>query len=97
MDSSNNNSSILRPSNVNSPSLIDLTESSHSNFSSKSSSLDTNALTSEKVKNLLLCQKYKYQIMKNPSPSSAEWWRSFGFPAQLNQNNQLVRTNLRFY
>jgi hypothetical protein len=56
------------------------------NSSSKSNSFD-----SEKLKFLLKYEKDKYQIIKNESSSAAGWWRAFGYPAQLDENNKLNR------
>lgn len=72
-------------------SLIDLTEASSSNVSSISLSFDINSFNSQKIKHLLLNQKEKFKIIKNESPSPAEWWRCFGFPARLNENNKLEK------
>jgi len=35
---------------------------------------------SEKIKNLLLYEKSRYQIIKSNTSSSAPWWRAFGYP-----------------
>ncbi|CAF5014171.1 unnamed protein product [Rotaria sp. Silwood1] len=36
-------------------------------------------------------EKFKYKIIENPCPSKALWWRAFGFPARLNEDNQWER------
>ncbi len=50
-----------------------------------------NSFNSEKIKNLLTYEKSRYQIIKPSSSSSDSWWRAFGYPARLNENNQLER------
>jgi len=52
-----------------------------------------NSLDSKKIKNLLLYEKSKYQIIKADGSSSASWWRAFGYPARLNEDNELERIN----
>ncbi len=51
------------------------------------------SFSSEKIKYLLLYEKTKYKIIKNDHPSNACWWRAFGYPAQLNINNEFKRIN----
>ncbi|CAF5094313.1 unnamed protein product [Rotaria sp. Silwood1] len=92
MNSEENSSSLLRP-NFDSTSSISFSEASSSNISSNSSSISTNSFDSKKIKRVLLNQPQKFKIIENESPSHAEWWRSFGFPAQLNENNKLERIN----
>ena len=46
---------------------------------------------SEKITNLLLHEKARYKIIKLDSYSSTSRWRTFGYPAKLNENNELER------
>ena len=76
-------------------SSIDRTSFSHSSSSTNDSSSITLQsscdviYTAEKIKNLLLYQKQKYQIVKNSSSTTAQWWRAFGYPSQMDENNIL--------
>lgn len=75
-------------------SSLDQTACSHSSISmddssSVTSSSDDALFSADKIKNLLLYQKQKYQILKNDSATSARWWRCFGFPSRLGENNVL--------
>ncbi|CAF1491119.1 unnamed protein product, partial [Rotaria sordida] len=90
MNSKENSSSLLEP-NFDSTSSLDVTEASNSNISSNSSSINTNSFDCRKIKYLLLNQQQKFKIIENESRSHAEWWRSFGFPAQLNENKKFER------
>lgn len=44
---------------------------------------------SEQIKTLLIDQKHKYQVIKTESSTKAPWWRAFGFPARLDEDNTL--------
>jgi hypothetical protein len=85
---------------MDSPILIESHSINRHNQSHSSSSInDSSSITlqspsntiynSEKIKNLLLNQKHKYQILKNESSTDAQWWRAFGFPSQVDDNNVL--------
>jgi hypothetical protein len=53
------------------------------------SSSDEIHLNSDKVKFLLQSEEKKYFVIKNQSSTAlSSWWKTFGFPAQLNENNQ---------
>ena len=47
------------------------------------------SVDSEKIRNLLLCDKSNYKIIPNEFSSATLWWRSPGFPAQLDENDEL--------
>ena len=49
------------------------------------------SVDSEKIRNLLLCDKSNYKIIPNEFSSATLWWRSSGFPAQLDENDELKR------
>ncbi|CAF1420608.1 unnamed protein product, partial [Rotaria sordida] len=66
--------------------------SSNSSSDSNSSSSNSNSFNFEKIKDFLIYEKSKYQIIENESPSAAEWWRAFGYPAQC--MNTQVYNNL---
>lgn len=75
-------------------SSLDQTACSHSSISIDDSSAVTSSsddalFSADKIKNLLLYQKQKYQILKNDSATTAPWWRCFGFPSRLGENNVL--------
>ncbi|CAF3886290.1 unnamed protein product [Rotaria sp. Silwood1] len=94
--SSSNSSSSNLPSSSSSSSSSSLSNLPSSNLPSSSSSSsnlssNSNSFNSEKIKHLLIYEKSKYQIMENESPSAAEWWRAFGYPAQLDENKKLQR------
>ena len=57
-----------------------------STLSSSSREIDYD---SEQIKNCLLNQTNKYQIIKNESSASALWWRAFGSPARFDADNIL--------
>ncbi|CAF1598618.1 unnamed protein product [Rotaria sp. Silwood1] len=95
--SSSNSSSSNLPSSSSSSSSSSLSNLPSSNLPSSSSSSsnlssNSNSFNSEKIKHLLIYEKSKYQIMENESPSAAEWWRAFGYPAQC--MNTQVYNNL---
>jgi hypothetical protein len=48
--------------------------------------------TSNQLQRLLKYEKQKYSILKNESVKPlASWWRSFGYPAVLNEKNEFQR------
>lgn len=48
--------------------------------------------TPDRLKRLLQHEKHKFRILKNESPKPlASWWRTFGYPALLNEKNEFQR------
>ncbi|CAF1358132.1 unnamed protein product [Adineta ricciae] len=77
-------------SNEESTPTIDLIEYSNEDAGN---TLSANRMffNSERIKNLLLNERQKYRVIENKTPSKAEWWRCFGFPAKLNNSNIFER------
>ena len=87
-DSSNSFQPIISPSSTDD--IIDVSSSPrrHSIDSSNFAS-STASYTIDQLKRLLESQKYKYCILKNEKPKElALFWRSFGFPAVVNENGE---------
>ncbi|CAF0841728.1 unnamed protein product [Rotaria sordida] len=63
-----------------------------STCSSKSTTTTTPLYSSRQLQHLLLTDKKKFCILNNKSDKTlAPWWRSFGYPAILNENNEFKR------
>jgi hypothetical protein len=55
-------------------------------------SASSSSYTSNQLQRLLKYEKQKYSILTNESVKSlASWWRSFGYPAILNEENEFQR------
>jgi hypothetical protein len=71
---------------------VDEDDTSISSFSSTSTAVTTSSYTSKQLQRLLIKEKQKFRILKNESTKIiASWWRSFGYPAVLNEQDQFER------
>jgi len=61
-------------------------------FSSSSPAARASSYTCDRLQRLLKFEKEKYSILNNTSTKPlASWWRSFGYPAVLNEKKESER------
>ncbi|CAF2915108.1 unnamed protein product [Rotaria sp. Silwood2] len=77
---------------ISSFSSIDENEISILSSSSISTAVTTSSYTSNQLQRLLQKEKKKFRILNNESTKPlVSWWRSFGYPAVLNEKDELER------